>query len=72
MKYRRQLEEVIGLPVMTEALLSLPLRCKIRRQTHLPEKGVLVFAKRGNDFASRFGRNKKILLTLLPLKRHSN
>src|SRR5574344_2046921 len=64
-KYRRQLEDVIGLPVMTEAL-SLPLRCKIRRQTHLPEKGVLVFAKRGNDFVFRFGRNKKDIVDTTP------
>jgi superfamily II DNA or RNA helicase len=64
-KYRRQLEELKGLPVMTEAL-SLPLRCKVRRQTHLPEKGVLVFAKRGNDFVFRFGRSANEIVDTTP------
>jgi len=64
-KYRRQLEEVKGLPIMKEAL-SLPLRCKVRRQTHLPEKGVLVFAKRGNDFVFRFGRNERNIVDTTP------
>jgi superfamily II DNA/RNA helicase len=53
-EYRALLNQLKGTPDMTEAL-KLPLRSKTRRKTdkELPE-GILVFAKKGNDFVFKF------------------
>lgn len=51
--YRTELDTVIHSKEMKDAL-NLPLRTKIRRKTSLPEEGVLVFAKKGNDFVFKY------------------
>jgi superfamily II DNA or RNA helicase len=58
-EYRTELDNVIHSKEMKDAL-NLPLRTKIRRKTSLPEEGVLVFAKKGNDFVFKYSNaNKK-------------
>lgn len=57
-EYRTELDKVLHSKDMKEAL-NLPLRTKIRRKTSLPEEGVLVFAKKGNDFVFKFSDGKK-------------
>ncbi|SFK77960.1 SNF2 family N-terminal domain-containing protein [Porphyromonadaceae bacterium KH3CP3RA] len=52
-EYRTELDTVIHSKEMKDAL-NLPLRTKIRRKTSLPEEGVLVFAKKGNDFVFKY------------------
>lgn len=52
-EYRTELDTVIHSKEMKDAL-HLPLRTKIRRKTSLPEEGVLVFAKKGNDFVFKY------------------
>lgn len=56
--YRAQLNQLIGSDAMKEAL-KLPLRSKTRRKTEeeLPE-GILLFAKKGNDFVFKFATAK--------------
>lgn len=57
--YRAELEELIGTEEMKEAL-KLPLRAKTRRKmgNNIPE-GVLIFAKKGNDFVFKFASNNE-------------
>lgn len=57
-EYRKILDEIIHTQEMKDAL-NLPLRTKIRRKTSLPEEGVLVFAKKGNDFVFKFSDGQK-------------
>jgi len=52
-EYRTELDTLIHSKEMKDAL-HLPLRTKIRRKTSLPEEGVLVFAKKGNDFVFKY------------------
>jgi len=47
--YRAELNTVTGTEIMKEAM-NIHLRSKIRRRTSLDREGVLVFAKKGNDF----------------------
>lgn len=56
--YRAKLNQLIGSDEMKEAL-KLPLRTKTRRKTEqeLPE-GVLIFAKKGNDYVFKFASDK--------------
>lgn len=56
--YRANLNQLIGSDEMKEAL-KLPLRTKTRRKTEneLPE-GVLIFAKKGNDYVFKFASDK--------------
>ncbi|KAA6321301.1 ATP-dependent RNA helicase DeaD, partial [termite gut metagenome] len=55
-EYYATLHEFTDSPDLKKAL-SLPLRSKIRRKTSLPQGGVLVFAKKGNDFVFKFSNN---------------
>lgn len=57
--YRALLNQLKGTPEMKEAL-KLPLRSKTRRKTDndIPE-GILLFAKKGNDFVFKFASDKK-------------
>lgn len=57
-EYRTELDNVIHSKDMKDAL-TIPLRTKIRRKTSLPEEGVLVFAKKGNDFVFKFSDGQK-------------
>ena len=57
-EYRTELNKVLHSKDMKDAL-KLPLRTKIRRKTSLPEEGVLVFAKKGNDFVFKFSDGQK-------------
>ncbi|MDD2284435.1 MAG: helicase-related protein [Paludibacter sp.] len=57
-EYRTELDNVIYSKDMKDAL-SLPLRTKIRRKTSLPEEGVLVFAKKGNDFVFKYANGEE-------------
>lgn len=52
-EYRTELDTLIHSKEMKDAL-NLPLRTKIRRKTSFPEEGVLVFAKKGNDFVFKY------------------
>lgn len=52
-EYRTELDTLIHSKEMKDAL-HLPLRTKIRRKTSLPEEGILVFAKKGNDFVFKY------------------
>jgi len=51
--YRAKLNQLIGTPVMKEAL-SLPLRAKTRRKYTDKYDGVIVFARKGNDFVFKY------------------
>ena len=51
--YRAKLNQLIATPEMKEAL-QLPLRSKTRRKTTIEQEGVLVFARKGNDFVFKF------------------
>ncbi|KAA6309198.1 ATP-dependent RNA helicase DeaD, partial [termite gut metagenome] len=55
-EYYATLHEFTDSPDLKKAL-SLPLRSKIRRKTSLSQRGVLVFAKKGNDFVFKFANN---------------
>jgi len=57
-EYRTELDKVLHSKEMKDAL-KLPLRTKIRRKTSLPEEGVLVFAKKGNDFVFKFSDGQR-------------
>ena len=54
--YRARLNQLIGTPEMKEAL-TLPLRSKTRRKTLSEPEGVLVFARKGNDFVFKFAHD---------------
>ncbi|WP_051290636.1 helicase-related protein [Dysgonomonas capnocytophagoides] len=56
-EYRAELDTVLYSNEMREAL-NLPLRTKIRRRASLPEDGVLVFAKKGNDFVFKYSNDE--------------
>jgi superfamily II DNA or RNA helicase len=51
--YRALLNQFIGSAAMKEAL-SLPLRSKTRRRVDKGKDGVLVFARKGNDYVFKF------------------
>jgi len=52
-EYRAKLNQLIGTPAMKEAL-SLPLRAKTRRKYTEGKDGVIVFARKGNDFVFKY------------------
>jgi superfamily II DNA or RNA helicase len=55
-QYRVEFEENKNSEQMKLAL-NLPLRTKVRRKTSLPKEGVLIFAKKGNDFLFKMSEN---------------
>ncbi len=63
--YRNMLNNLLGQPVMEEAL-NVPLRCKIRRLTSKPREGVLVFARKGHDLIFKFKGKNLIPEDLVP------
>ena len=57
--YRAKLNQLIGSNEMKEAL-KLPLRAKTRRKTEKEQpEGVLIFAKKGNDYIFKFATDKE-------------
>jgi len=64
-EFRTDYNALIGSNDMKEAL-KLPLRSKIRRRTSLPREGVLVFAKRGNDFVFKISDNYDVPQDITP------
>jgi Superfamily II DNA and RNA helicases len=54
--YRAALNQYISTPEMKLAL-KLPLRSKISRRTTLPDEGVIVFAKKGNDYVFKYSKD---------------
>ena len=64
-EYRTELDSVSHTKEMKEAL-NLPLRTKIRRRTSLPQEGVLVFAKKGNDFVFKYSNGTDEPSDILP------
>ncbi len=64
--YRAKLNQLVGSDEMKEAL-KLPLRTKTRKKTEkeLPE-GVLIFAKKGNDYVFKFASDKESATDIPP------
>lgn len=64
-KYRNILNQLKGTDIYQEAL-RMPHRVRIGREINKPEKGVLLFGKKGNDFVFKIGNdptNKPRMLT---------
>lgn len=55
-KYRNILNQLKGTDIYQDAL-RMPHRVRIGRETDKPEKGVLLFGKKGNDFVFKMGTN---------------
>lgn len=66
-EFRAELNALIGSDDMKEAL-KLPLRTKIRRRTSLPQEGVLIFAKFGNDFVFKISDSYHTAQDITPEK----
>ena len=64
--YRAKLNQLVGSDEMKEAL-KLPLRTKTRKKTEkeLPE-GVIIFAKKGNDYVFKFASDKESATDIPP------
>lgn len=65
--YRARLHQLINTEDMQRAL-ELPLRSKVRRMTTFEESGILAFAKKGNDYVFKFGKDEKDIVTIDPKK----
>jgi len=63
--YRKALNQYISTPEMKLAL-KLPLRSKVCRKTDLPEEGVIVFARKGNDYVFKFSRDENNPMDISP------
>jgi len=66
-KYKQLLNSLQGTEDLKNALM-LPMRSRVRRETHLPRKGVLVFAKKGNDFVFKIGITETLIVDLTPME----
>ncbi len=64
-EYRALLNQFIGTPAMKEAL-SLPLRSKTRRRVDKGKDGVLVFARKGNDYVFKFNDDNNTPTDITP------
>lgn len=64
--YRAKLNQLINTPQMREALL-LPLRSKTRRKTDKEiTEGILIFAKKGNDFVFKYTTDNETTKDITP------
>jgi len=66
-EFRAELNSLIGSDDMKVAL-KLPLRSKIHRRTSLPQEGVLIFAKFGNDFVFKMSNPYNAAQDITPEK----
>lgn len=63
--YRAKLHQLINTEEMRQAL-ELPLRSKVRRMTTFEDSGIIAFAKKGNDYVFKFGKDEKNIVSMDP------
>lgn len=63
--YRAKLHQLINTEDMQRAL-ELPLRSKVRRMTTFEDSGIIAFAKKGNDYVFKFGKDEKNIVSMDP------